>query len=66
MESGAQLQSYGLTFVSLLRGVRLKHVDTEVSIMRKLMHHKNVLQLLDWNAASGWTRFSVPLQTTVP
>ncbi|XP_030601253.1 tyrosine kinase receptor Cad96Ca [Archocentrus centrarchus] len=30
-------------------GVRLKHVDMEVSIMRKLMHHKNILQLLDWN-----------------
>uniref|UniRef100_A0A3Q0RH06 Protein kinase domain-containing protein n=1 Tax=Amphilophus citrinellus TaxID=61819 RepID=A0A3Q0RH06_AMPCI len=29
--------------------VRLKHVDMEVSIMRKLMHHKNILQLLDWN-----------------
>uniref|UniRef100_A0A8C7XBN8 Protein kinase domain-containing protein n=1 Tax=Oryzias sinensis TaxID=183150 RepID=A0A8C7XBN8_9TELE len=32
-------------------GVRLKHVETEVSIMRKLMHHKNVLQLLDWNTS---------------
>ncbi|XP_040030423.1 tyrosine kinase receptor Cad96Ca [Gasterosteus aculeatus] len=30
-------------------GVRSKHVDTEVSIMRKLIHHKNILQLLDWN-----------------
>ncbi|XP_022607087.1 tyrosine kinase receptor Cad96Ca-like [Seriola dumerili] len=30
-------------------GVRPKHVDVEVSIMRKLMHHKNILQLLDWN-----------------
>ncbi|KAJ4935908.1 hypothetical protein JOQ06_017435 [Pogonophryne albipinna] len=30
-------------------GVRPKHVDTEVSIMRKLVHHKNILQLLDWN-----------------
>ncbi|KAF7647434.1 hypothetical protein LDENG_00172480, partial [Lucifuga dentata] len=30
-------------------GVRAKHVDMEVSIMKKLMHHKNVLQLLDWN-----------------
>ncbi|RVE64460.1 hypothetical protein OJAV_G00126060 [Oryzias javanicus] len=33
-------------------GVRLKHVETEVSIMRKLMHHKNVLQLLDWNTSA--------------
>ncbi|XP_029986432.1 tyrosine kinase receptor Cad96Ca isoform X2 [Sphaeramia orbicularis] len=31
------------------QGVRPKHVDTEVSIMRKLVHHKNILQLLDWN-----------------
>ncbi|KAG7218372.1 hypothetical protein INR49_008008 [Caranx melampygus] len=30
-------------------GVRPKHVDMEVSVMRKLMHHKNILQLLDWN-----------------
>ncbi|XP_062275156.1 tyrosine kinase receptor Cad96Ca [Scomber scombrus] len=30
-------------------GVRPKHVDTEISIMRKLVHHKNILQLLDWN-----------------
>ncbi|KAK9521515.1 hypothetical protein VZT92_021312 [Zoarces viviparus] len=30
-------------------GVRPKHVDTEVSIMRKLVHHKNILQLLEWN-----------------
>ncbi|KAM7399842.1 hypothetical protein PAMP_019083 [Pampus punctatissimus] len=30
-------------------GVRPKHVDTEVSIMKKLVHHKNILQLLDWN-----------------
>lgn len=30
-------------------GVRPKHVDTEVSVMRKLVHHKNILQLLDWN-----------------
>ncbi|XP_044058445.1 tyrosine kinase receptor Cad96Ca [Siniperca chuatsi] len=30
-------------------GVRPKHVDSEVSIMRKLVHHKNILQLLDWN-----------------
>ncbi|XP_029026737.1 tyrosine kinase receptor Cad96Ca isoform X2 [Betta splendens] len=31
--------------------VRPKHVDAEVSIMRKLVHHKSVLQLLDWNTA---------------
>ncbi|XP_028276287.1 tyrosine kinase receptor Cad96Ca isoform X2 [Parambassis ranga] len=30
-------------------GVRVKHVEMEVSIMRKLVHHKNILQLLDWN-----------------
>ncbi|XP_037326980.1 tyrosine kinase receptor Cad96Ca [Pungitius pungitius] len=30
-------------------GVRSKHVETEVSIMKKLIHHKNILQLLDWN-----------------
>ncbi|XP_028978791.1 fibroblast growth factor receptor homolog 1 [Esox lucius] len=30
-------------------GVTPKRVEMEVSIMRKLVHHKNVLQLLDWN-----------------
>uniref|UniRef100_A0A3P8V468 Tyrosine kinase receptor Cad96Ca-like n=1 Tax=Cynoglossus semilaevis TaxID=244447 RepID=A0A3P8V468_CYNSE len=30
-------------------GVRLKHVELEISIMRKLVHHKNILQLLDWS-----------------
>ncbi|XP_066551640.1 tyrosine kinase receptor Cad96Ca isoform X2 [Amia ocellicauda] len=30
-------------------GVSVKRVETEVAIMRKLGHHKNVLQLLDWN-----------------
>ncbi|XP_034556237.1 tyrosine kinase receptor Cad96Ca isoform X2 [Notolabrus celidotus] len=30
-------------------GVRPKSVEAEVSIMRKLVHHKNILQLLDWN-----------------
>ncbi|XP_036381678.1 fibroblast growth factor receptor homolog 1 [Megalops cyprinoides] len=30
-------------------GVPPKRVETEVSIMRKLGHHKNMLQLLDWN-----------------
>ncbi|XP_072313212.1 fibroblast growth factor receptor homolog 1 [Eucyclogobius newberryi] len=34
-------------------GVRVKHVETEVSIMRKLVHHKNILQLLDWNTAEA-------------
>ncbi|XP_075892046.1 tyrosine kinase receptor Cad96Ca [Nelusetta ayraudi] len=32
-------------------GVRPKYVETEISIMRKLSHHKNILQLLDWNTA---------------
>lgn len=32
-------------------GVRHKSVETEVSIMRKLVHHKNILQLLDWNTS---------------
>ncbi|XP_074536311.1 tyrosine kinase receptor Cad96Ca [Halichoeres trimaculatus] len=32
-------------------GVRPKSVETEVSIMRKLVHHKNILQLLDWNTS---------------
>ncbi|KAL4647183.1 fibroblast growth factor receptor 1-like [Arapaima gigas] len=31
-------------------GVPRKQVEMEVSIMRKLIHHKNVLQLLDWNS----------------
>lgn len=31
-------------------GVTPKRVEMEVSIMRKLVHHKNVLQLLDWNS----------------
>ncbi|KAM9441857.1 fibroblast growth factor receptor 3 isoform 2-T2 [Salvelinus alpinus] len=30
-------------------GVTPKRIEVEVSIMRKLVHHKNVLQLLDWN-----------------
>ncbi|KAM6945976.1 fibroblast growth factor receptor homolog 1 [Aplochiton taeniatus] len=30
-------------------GVSPKRVQTEMSIMRKLVHHKNILQLLDWN-----------------
>ncbi|XP_018603961.1 fibroblast growth factor receptor 1 [Scleropages formosus] len=32
-------------------GVSRKRVEMEVSIMRKLVHHKNILQLLDWNSA---------------
>ncbi|MCJ8740066.1 hypothetical protein PDJAM_G00054510 [Pangasius djambal] len=32
-------------------GVTSKQMETEVSIMRKLVYHKNVLQLLDWNTA---------------
>ncbi|KAG7483642.1 hypothetical protein MATL_G00040500 [Megalops atlanticus] len=34
-------------------GVPPKRMETEVSIMRKLGHHKNVLQLLDWNTTEG-------------
>nr|XP_023701156.1 fibroblast growth factor receptor homolog 1-like [Paramormyrops kingsleyae] len=30
-------------------GVTSKRVQMEVSIMKKLVHHRNVLQLLDWN-----------------
>ncbi|XP_043976362.1 tyrosine kinase receptor Cad96Ca [Gambusia affinis] len=32
-------------------GVRPKHVDMEICIMRKLVQHKNILQLLDWNTS---------------
>ncbi|XP_036006215.1 tyrosine kinase receptor Cad96Ca [Fundulus heteroclitus] len=32
-------------------GVRPKHVDMEICIMRKLIHHRNILQLLDWNTS---------------
>ncbi|KAI4886514.1 hypothetical protein NFI96_024879, partial [Prochilodus magdalenae] len=32
-------------------GVSVKQLEKEVSIMRKLLYHKNVLQLLDWNTA---------------
>ncbi|XP_020504685.2 tyrosine kinase receptor Cad96Ca isoform X2 [Labrus bergylta] len=32
-------------------GVRPKHVEMEISIMRKLVQHKNILQLLDWNTS---------------
>ncbi|KAM9468591.1 fibroblast growth factor receptor homolog 1 isoform 1-T1 [Clarias gariepinus] len=32
-------------------GVTAKQIEAEVSIMRKLVYHKNVLQLLDWNTA---------------
>lgn len=35
------------------RGVRHKRVEMEVSIMRQLLHHKNILQLLDWNTSEG-------------
>uniref|UniRef100_A0A3B3BQ11 Si:ch211-167j9.5 n=1 Tax=Oryzias melastigma TaxID=30732 RepID=A0A3B3BQ11_ORYME len=42
----------GHTMLTCKISVRLKHVETEVSIMRKLMHHKNVLQLLDWNTSA--------------
>ncbi|XP_031429487.1 fibroblast growth factor receptor homolog 1 isoform X2 [Clupea harengus] len=31
-------------------GVTPKQVEMEASIMRKLLYHKNVLQLLDWNS----------------
>uniref|UniRef100_A0A3Q2NNE6 Protein kinase domain-containing protein n=1 Tax=Fundulus heteroclitus TaxID=8078 RepID=A0A3Q2NNE6_FUNHE len=31
--------------------VRPKHVDMEICIMRKLIHHRNILQLLDWNTS---------------
>uniref|UniRef100_A0A3Q3ETA4 Si:ch211-167j9.5 n=1 Tax=Labrus bergylta TaxID=56723 RepID=A0A3Q3ETA4_9LABR len=31
--------------------VRPKHVEMEISIMRKLVQHKNILQLLDWNTS---------------
>lgn len=49
-----QWQSSGSLFLSFFPwGVRSKHVDTEVSIMRKLVHHKNILQLLDWNTTEG-------------
>ncbi|XP_048836901.1 fibroblast growth factor receptor homolog 1 isoform X2 [Brienomyrus brachyistius] len=30
-------------------GIPSKRVQMEVSIMKKLVHHRNVLQLLDWN-----------------
>ncbi|XP_030633976.1 fibroblast growth factor receptor homolog 1 [Chanos chanos] len=30
-------------------GVSAKQIETEVSVMRKLGYHKNVIQLLDWN-----------------
>lgn len=41
-----------IRWLSLL-GVTSKQIETEVSIMRKLVYHKNVLQLLDWNTAEG-------------
>lgn len=41
-----------IRWLSLL-GVTSKQMETEVSIMRKLVYHKNVLQLLDWNTAEG-------------
>ncbi|XP_023996334.2 uncharacterized protein [Salvelinus sp. IW2-2015] len=37
-------------------GVTPKRIEVEVSIMRKLVHHKNVLQLLDWNTTEGKNR----------
>lgn len=50
--SPARISKLPLLFFFPL-GVRSKHVDTEVSIMRKLIHHKNILQLLDWNTTDG-------------
>uniref|UniRef100_A0A3P8Z0I6 Protein kinase domain-containing protein n=1 Tax=Esox lucius TaxID=8010 RepID=A0A3P8Z0I6_ESOLU len=38
-------------------GVTPKRVEMEVSIMRKLVHHKNVLQLLDWNITEDYYCF---------
>ncbi|XP_042627632.1 fibroblast growth factor receptor 2-like [Cyprinus carpio] len=32
-------------------GITPKQMENEVSIMRKLAYHKNVMQLLDWNTA---------------
>ncbi|XP_051719254.1 fibroblast growth factor receptor homolog 1 [Ctenopharyngodon idella] len=32
-------------------GITPKQMENEVSIMRKLVYHKNVMQLLDWNTA---------------
>lgn len=32
-------------------GITSKQMENEVSIMRKLAYHKNVMQLLDWNTA---------------
>ncbi|XP_063060907.1 fibroblast growth factor receptor 2 [Engraulis encrasicolus] len=31
-------------------GVNPKQVETEAAIMRKVLYHKNILQLLDWNS----------------
>lgn len=36
-------------------GITPKQMENEVSIMRKLAYHKNVMQLLDWNTAEGKT-----------
>ncbi|KAK2881060.1 hypothetical protein QQF64_008598 [Cirrhinus molitorella] len=32
-------------------GITSKQMENEVSVMRKLAYHKNVMQLLDWNTA---------------
>ncbi|XP_016412604.1 uncharacterized protein LOC107743727 [Sinocyclocheilus rhinocerous] len=34
-------------------GITSKQMENEVSIMRKLAYHKNVMQLLDWNTAEA-------------
>ncbi|KTF72681.1 hypothetical protein cypCar_00050418, partial [Cyprinus carpio] len=36
-------------------GITPKQMENEVSIMRKLAYHKNVMQLLDWNTAERKT-----------
>lgn len=37
----------------LFSGITPKQMENEVSIMRKLAYHKNVMQLLDWNTVEG-------------
>lgn len=51
--SGGRALSSSFSFCLCPWGVRPKYVETEISIMRKLSHHKNILQLLDWNTAEG-------------
>uniref|UniRef100_A0A8C4X7P9 Protein kinase domain-containing protein n=1 Tax=Erpetoichthys calabaricus TaxID=27687 RepID=A0A8C4X7P9_ERPCA len=42
-------KGHKLTTCKIFKEVTLKTVENEIAIMKKLGHHHNILQLLDWN-----------------